>query len=89
MIHSSKLIAGTMFVAMGLVTIVLGLEGRMIPTPGSALIGIMQAQLARALVKFFANVEPTGVMATVIGGVLILGSAVLLRRRLKNGPALL
>jgi cytochrome c-type biogenesis protein len=83
-IHSSKLIAGTMFVTMGLVTIVLGLTGRMIPTPGSALIGAMQAQLGRTLVRFFANVEPVETITTVASVLVILGIAFLLRRRLKN-----
>lgn len=83
-IHSSKLIAGTMFLAMGLVTVALGLAGRMIPTPGSALIGVMQAQLAKILVESFARVEPIGTAAMVAGVVLILGCAILLRKRLKN-----
>jgi len=83
-IHSSKLIAGTMFVTMGLVTIVLGLTGRMIPTPGSALIGVMQSQLVRMLVRFFANVGPVETITTVAGVVLVLGIALLLRKRLKN-----
>ena len=83
-IHSSKLIAGTMFLAMGLVTVALGLAGRMIPMPGSALIGVMQAQLAKILKEFFAHVEPIGTAATVAGIVLILGCTILLRKRLKN-----
>jgi cytochrome c-type biogenesis protein len=83
-IHSSKLIAGTMFVTMGLVTIVLGLTDRMIPTPGSALIGVMQSQLARMLVRFFANVGPVETITTMAGVVLVLGIALLLRKRLKN-----
>jgi cytochrome c biogenesis protein CcdA len=83
-IHSSKLIAGTMFLAMGLVTVALGLAGRMIPTPGSALIGVMQAQLAKILVESFARPEPIGTAVTVAGVVLILGCAILLRKRLKN-----
>jgi hypothetical protein len=73
-----------MFVTMGLVTIVLGLTGRMIPTPGSALIGTMQAQLARTLVRFFVNVEPVEAITTVASVLVILGIAFLLRRRLKN-----
>jgi cytochrome c-type biogenesis protein len=83
-IHSSKLIAGTMFATMGLVTIVLGLTGRMIPTPGSALIGIMQAQLARTLVSSLANVGPVETIITTTSVVLIVGITFLLRKRLKN-----
>ena len=81
-IHSSKLIAGTMFVIMGLVTIGLGLTGRMIPTPGSAFIGIMQAQLARTLESFFSNMDPVETIATVAGVLLILGIAFLPRKKL-------
>lgn len=54
-IHSSKLIAGTMFVLMGIVTVILGLTGTMIQTPGSALIGIMQAWLTNSVVRLFSN----------------------------------
>ena len=86
-IHSSKLIAGTMFVAMGLATVALGLMGRMIPMPGSAVVGVVQSQLARTLVKFFASVEPIETVATVAGIVLILGCAILARKRLRNSTA--
>jgi len=83
-IQSTKLIAGTMFVAMGLATVALGLMGRMIPMPGSAVVGVVQSQLARTLVKFFAGVEPIETIATVAGIVLILGCAILVRKRLRN-----
>lgn len=83
-IHSSKLIAGTMFVAMGLVTVALGLMGRMIPMPGSAVVGVVQSQLARMLERFFAGVDPIEMAATIVGFVLILGCAVLVRKRLRK-----
>jgi cytochrome c-type biogenesis protein len=83
-IHSSKMIAGTMFVTMGLVTIVLGLTGRMIPTPGSAFIGVMQAQLARTLIRYFANLGTVETITTVASVALILGGTFLLLKRLKN-----
>jgi len=86
-IHSSKLIAGTMFLIMGLVTVALGLAGRMIPMPGSALVGVMQAQFARTLVESFAGVESVGAAAAVAGAVLILGCAILLRKRLRNSTS--
>jgi cytochrome c-type biogenesis protein len=68
-IHSSKLIAGAMFGVMGGVTVILGLTGTMIPTPGSALIGVMQAQLANALVQFFSGIG-TSEIAMLLGGAL-------------------
>jgi len=54
-IHSSKLIAGAMFVIMGIVTVILGLTGTMIPTPGAGWIGMMQAQLSDWLTRFFSS----------------------------------
>jgi len=68
-VHSSKLIAGAMFGVMGGVTVTLGLTGAMIPTSGSALIGVMQAQLANALVQFFSSIGASG-MAVLLGGAL-------------------
>jgi len=83
-IHSSKLIAGTMFAVMGAATVGLGLTGTMIPTPGSALIGVMQAQLADALIKLFSTARDFEI-AVLIGGALILvGGLLLMRNRLKK-----
>jgi hypothetical protein len=73
-----------MFLITGLVVVALGLAGRMIPMLGSALIGIMQAQLSRILTEFFAGVKPIGTTAAVAGVVLILVCPILLRKRLKN-----
>jgi hypothetical protein len=56
----------------------------MIPMPGSAVVGVMQAQLARMLVGFFAGVEPIETAAAVAGVVLIVGCAILLRKRPRN-----
>ena len=63
--HSSKLIAGLMFLVMGVVNIGVGLTGTMIPAPGSSLIGDMQAQLQKTLLTSFSalSLEPT----TLIG----------------------
>jgi cytochrome c biogenesis protein CcdA len=84
-VHSSKLIAGIMFVVMGAVTIGLGLSGTMIPTPGSALVGVMQAQLARIVVRFFASAEPAAAIAiTLTGSALLVGSAILVRKHMKD-----
>lgn len=87
-IHSSKLIAGTMFVVMGAVTIVLGLTGTMIPTPGSALIGVMQAQLADALVKFFSTANAFGTTAVVGGALLVVAGLLFMRNRMKKSRGL-
>jgi cytochrome c biogenesis protein CcdA len=83
-IHSSKLIAGLMFVTMGIVTVALGLMGRMIPMPGSAVVGVVQSQLERTLVEFFANVKLIGIAAIIIGVVLVLGCSILLRKRVRG-----
>lgn len=87
-IHSSKLIAGVLFVAMGVVTIALGLTGTMIPTPGSALIGIMRSQLEEILVGFFAN---AGIVesAALLGGVLaVVGALAIARNRVRKTKSL-
>jgi cytochrome c biogenesis protein CcdA len=70
-IHSSKLISGTMFVLMGIVTVILGLTGTMIQTPGSALVGIMQAKFTNAVVNLFSNTS-LAAAATLLGVVLLL-----------------
>jgi cytochrome c biogenesis protein CcdA len=63
--HTSKLIAGLMFLVMGVVNIVLGLTGTMIPAPGSILIGEMQGQLQRTLLTTFSTLSLAP--ATLIG----------------------
>ncbi len=83
-IHSSKLVAGAMFVIMGVFTVILGLTGTMIPAPGSALIAVMQAQLADGLVKFFSSTRIVE-GALLFGGVLALFGAILfVRYRIKR-----
>ena len=68
-VHSSKFIAGVVFVTMGVVTVILGLTGTMIPTPGAAFIGLMRSRFEEALVSSFAN---AGAMETaaLVGGIL-------------------
>ena len=83
-IHSSKLIAGTMFMVMGIVTVVLGLTETMIPTPGSALMGVMQAQLAEVLVRFFSNAATSVTAALLSGAVILVGTVLLARNRMKR-----
>ncbi|MGO9644297.1 MAG: cytochrome c biogenesis CcdA family protein [Candidatus Bathyarchaeia archaeon] len=69
-VHSSKLIAGVMFLVMGVVNIGVGLTGTMIPAPGASLVGVMQARLQKMLLSTFAtlSVEPTtliGIIAAI------------------------
>ncbi len=66
-IHSSKLIGGALFIAMGIVTIGLGLADRMLLNPGSEIFGIYQASLERALIAAFS--EPLFALAA---GVIVL-----------------
>lgn len=63
--HTSKLVAGLMFLVMGVVNIVLGLTGTMIPAPGSIPIGNMQAQLQNTLLTTFSTLSLAP--ATLIG----------------------
>jgi cytochrome c biogenesis protein CcdA len=79
-IHSSKLIAGSMFVVMGIVTVGLGLTGSMLPTPGSEMVGIILPQLERALVDLFTHRGETMIMVTT-ATVLIGAVLMFLRRR--------
>lgn len=83
-IHSSKLIAGGMFTVMGVVTVILGLTGTMIPTPGSALIGVMQAQQADALEGFFSNAGTSETAALFSGALILIGTLYLVRNRMKR-----
>ncbi len=87
-IHSSKLIAGTMFVVMGAVTVGLGLTGTMIPTPGSAFLGVLQAQLADSLVGFFSGARTFETTAAFSIIVTLLGGLLILRNRIRRTRAL-
>ncbi len=81
-IHSSKLVAGAMFVIMGGVTVALGLTGTMIQTPGAALIGVMQAGLTHYLVQSFSGGSPELIPLIFAAGLtLVLGSIISLRIR--------
>jgi cytochrome c-type biogenesis protein len=86
-IHSSKLIAGSLFLAMGVFTIILGVLDRMLLNPGSTVFGIYQTSLENALMATFSNPA----IALLIAGVAIagisLGLLVLLRTRRRRGKA--
>jgi cytochrome c-type biogenesis protein len=65
--HSSRLIAGLMFMVMGVVNILVGLTGTMIPAPGASLVGAMQARLQKALLTSFSalSLEPAALIAAI------------------------
>jgi hypothetical protein len=76
--HSSKLVAGLIFLVMGGVNILVGLTGTMIPVPGSAQVGVLQARLQETLVTAFSGVSlalPTliGIIAFAFMIILLIG----------------
>lgn len=64
-IHSSKLIAGLIFIVMGIANILVGLSGTMIPAPGASLVGVVQAGLQKSLLTTFSAMSLGPV--TIIG----------------------
>jgi hypothetical protein len=50
----------------------------------SAAVGVVQSQLARILVKFFANVKLMEIAAVIAGVLLVLDCSILIRKRVKN-----
>lgn len=79
---AANLIAGAMFILMGIVTIVLGVTGTMLSLPGTTEIGILQARAEARLSAWAAT--PFGAAA---GWALILGlatAAVLVFRRARR-----
>jgi cytochrome c-type biogenesis protein len=79
-VHSSKLVAGIMFVVIGIVTIGLGLTGTMIPTPGAAYIGIMRAQMESTVIQALSNFD-SNVALGAISGIVLIGAATLILKR--------
>ncbi len=72
--HSSKLIAGLIFIVMGAVNILVGFSGTMIPAPGASLVGVVQARLQKNLLTNFASIS----LGTVtVFGVVALASVTL------------
>jgi cytochrome c biogenesis protein CcdA len=82
-IHSSKLIAGILFIIMGIVTVTLGVTGTMIPSPGAAFIGVMRSQMERTLVGFFSSLTTIEGMIILVAVLAVAVSFVLVRNRLK------
>ena len=77
-IHSSKLLAGAIFLTMGVVTIVLGLLNRMLPTPGSDIFNIYEAVIQNAV----ESVLTSPVLLGVSFGIILLGTGLYVRRRI-------
>ena len=86
-VHSSKFIAGMLFVSMGIVTVILGLTGTMIPTPGSAFIGLMRSRFEEALINSFANAGVFESAAIVGSFLLVCAGLIFVSRRLKKARA--
>ncbi len=84
-VHSSKLIAGLIFLVMGGVNIVVGLTGTMIPAPGSSLMGAMQARLQKSLLTIFSSLSLGP--ATLIG-IIALASVILVITHFWQGRSL-
>ncbi|MDG7006629.1 MAG: hypothetical protein JRN06_00125 [Nitrososphaerota archaeon] len=76
-IHSSKLLAGAIFLSMGLVTIVLGLLNRMLPTPGSDLFNIYEVVIQ----NYVESILSSPVAGATLLGAVLLGAVYYLRRR--------
>ena len=71
--HSSKLIAGLMFLMMGVVNVYVGWSGRMIPAPGATVIGNMQASLQTWLLTAFSALS---VESIPLAGAIVLISTI-------------
>lgn len=73
--HSSKLIAGLMFLVMGVVNVLVGLTGTMIPAPGASLVSVIQAQLQQSLLATFSTTSlesATGVAIIALVSIVVL-----------------
>lgn len=79
-IHSSKLVAGTLFILMGIVTVGLGLVDRMLLVPGSTLFGIYQTALEQALLAVFGDTRIEVMLVALLATAATLTTVVLLRR---------
>jgi cytochrome c biogenesis protein CcdA len=81
--HSSKLVAGLIFLVMGVVNILVGLTGTMIPAPGSVIVGAMQAHLQKSLLTTFSSLtlEPASLIGIIVIVAVILFAFVRLRKK--------
>ena len=76
-IHSSKLLAGGIFLSMGVVTIILGLLDRMLPTPGSEFFNIYEAVIQKAVEGFLSSPASS----VVFIGAILLGAGYYIKKR--------
>lgn len=84
-IHSSNLIAGIMFVVMGVVTIVLGFANTMLSVPGSEIFNIYEATLERAISSALSSPEVVVSLSLVLIVLLVaVLAAVFLRKSRKQ-----
>lgn len=86
-VHSSKLVAGVIFITMGTFTVLLGWTNTMLPTPGSEWIGIYQAAFERDLANSLSS--PFVFIVVIISAMIaVLGvAALVVQRREKNATA--
>ncbi len=84
-VHSSKLIAGLMFISMGIVTVGLGVTGTMIPMPGTALVAVLEAGVQASIVGFFSDNLWAGITTLAIAG--LTASAFIFRARSHHASA--
>lgn len=77
--HSSKLLAGVIFLSMGAVTVILGLADRMLPSPGSDIFNIYEPIIQKAVE---GTISSWVFQAAVLGAVLLAGGFYF-RRRLR------
>lgn len=78
-VHSSKLVAGVLFLAMGAVTILLGVTDRMIAVPGSQFFGVYEGVVDSALLAALGGWIGTAVALALVGA--LVGAGLLLYRR--------
>lgn len=82
-IHSSKLVAGIIFMSMGFVTIALGLMNRMLPTPGSDIFNIYEVLIQNDILTLLSSpVVPVALLAAIL-----LGAGLYARKRLTRERA--
>ncbi len=84
-IHSSNLVAGLMFLLMGVFTIALGLTDTMLPAPGSTQVGLFQIRAEKALSTWSSSTAgQVAAWGVVAAGLLLV--AILVRRGLRKAP---
>ena len=89
-IHSSKLVSGLIFLVMGVVNILVGLTGIMIPAPGSIAVGEIQAGLQKNLLTTFStlSLEPAILFRLIaIACAIILGIMIRFSRGRNTGDS--